>query len=265
VIFPPELARPGSEEQALVQRLDPARLPRHVAIIMDGNGRWARAHGQTRVAGHRAGVDAVRDTVEAAARLGLQVLTIYAFSTENWKRPRIEVQALMGLLKEYLRRELRTLTDNDIRLCVIGRIDDLPRAVRRELVRALDRTADNRGLVLNVALSYGGRAEIVEACRAIVRQGVPAESVDEQLFERHLQTAGLPDPDLLIRTSGEMRISNFLPWQLAYSELWFTDVLWPDFRRRHLFEALLDYQSRERRFGGLTPEAPMDPAAAARG
>ncbi len=262
---PPELVRPGSEEEALLGRLELARLPRHVAIIMDGNGRWAHRRGLPRVAGHRAGVDAVRDTVEAATGLGLGVLTLYAFSTENWARPRVEVQTLMTLLREYLRRELDNLMNNDIRLQVIGRAEELPRSVRRELERAVERTRANTGLLLNVALSYGGRAEIVDACRAIVRAGLEPEAIDEEVFADHLYTAGLPDPDLLIRTSGERRTSNFLPWQCAYAEIWFTDTLWPDFRRRHLFAALLDYQARERRFGEVTPGAPLGRPAAARG
>ena len=261
--YPPELAAPGSEEEFLLQQLDLTRLPRHIAIIMDGNGRWASRRGLPRAAGHRAGVAAVRDTVEAAARLRVELLTLYAFSKENWKRPRGEVETLMGLLREYLAKELRTLVDNNVKLRVIGRDEELPEAVQRELRRALHATYRNTGLVLNVALSYGGRAELVDACRSLIRQGVEPGELDEQTFEKHLYTAGQPDPDLLIRTSGERRISNFLLWQVAYSEIWVTEVLWPDFRRRHLFEALVDYQRRERRYGGLAPAA--GPAAALRG
>ena len=256
-----DLAPPGSEEERLLREIDPARLPRHVAIIMDGNGRWARQRRLPRVAGHRAGIDAVRDTVESSARLGLEVLTLYAFSLENWKRPPAEVDTLMGLLREYLRKELETLTRNDIRFRVIGRMADLADAVQDELRAAVERTAGNSGMVFNIALSYGGRAEIVDACRSLLREGVSPEQVDEAAISRRLYTAGLPDPDLLLRTSGELRVSNFLLWQIAYAEIWVTPTLWPDFRRRHLLEAIVDYQRRERRFGGVHPG---EPAAAAR-
>jgi undecaprenyl diphosphate synthase len=256
-----QLAAPGSDEERLLREIDPARLPRHVAIIMDGNGRWARSRRLPRVAGHRAGIDAVRDTVESSARLKLEVLTLYAFSLENWKRPRTEVDTLMGLLQEYLRKELQTLQRNDIRFRVIGRVADLAGSVQEELRSAIDATAGNRGMVFNIALSYGGRAEIVDACRSLMRDGLAPESVDEAALARRLYTAGLPDPDLLIRTSGELRVSNFLLWQIAYAEIWVTPTLWPDFRRRHLLEAILDYQRRERRFGGVQPG---EPAAAAR-
>jgi undecaprenyl diphosphate synthase len=257
-----QFAEPHSEEDRLVRQIDPDRLPRHIAVIMDGNGRWARERHLPRVAGHRAGIDAVRELVEICARMRLDVLTLYAFSKENWKRPRSEVTTLMTLLKEYVRRELKSLLDNDIKLRIIGRMEDLPSGARRELQRALDQTRDNSGLQLNIALSYGGRTEIVDACRAIVQQGVPPESVDAELLASHLSTAGQPDPDLLIRTSGELRVSNFLLWQIAYAEIWVTDTLWPDFRRLHLFQALLDFQRRERRYGGLG-EA-NDPAAVVR-
>jgi undecaprenyl diphosphate synthase len=256
-----QLAAPGSEEERLLREIDATRLPRHVAIIMDGNGRWARRRRLPRVAGHRAGIEAVRDTVESSARLGLEVLTLYAFSLENWKRPRTEVDTLMGLLQEYLRKELQTLQRNDIRFRVIGRPGDLAESVQGELRSAVDATAGNRGMVFNIALSYGGRAEIVDACRALLREGADPEALDEAAFARRLYTAGLPDPDLLLRTSGEMRVSNFLLWQIAYAEMWVTPTLWPDFRRRHLLEAILDYQHRERRFGGVQPG---EPAAAVR-
>jgi undecaprenyl diphosphate synthase len=249
------LAAPGSAEESLVRSLDPARLPRHVAIIMDGNGRWARQRRLPRVAGHRAGIAAVRETVETSARLGLEVLTLYAFSQENWKRPRAEVETLMELLQEYVRKELETLTSNNIRFRVIGRLADLSAPVRREIERALAATERNSGLVFNIALSYGGRAEIVEACRALVAAGVTPEQVTEASLADGLFTAGQPDPDLLIRTSGELRVSNFLLWQIAYAEIWVTPTLWPDFRRRHLFEAILDFQRRERRYGGIEPQA----------
>jgi undecaprenyl diphosphate synthase len=247
----PRLAAPGSVEESLLRQIDPARLPRHVAIIMDGNGRWARQRRLPRVAGHRAGVQAVRETVEVAARLGLDILTLYAFSRENWKRPSSEVGTLMALLREFLKKELNELVGNEIRLAVIGRRDDLEPRVRRDVEQALETTAANTGMELCIALSYGGRTEIVDACKSIIRSGVSADEVDTELFARHLYTAGQPEPDLLIRTSGELRISNFLLWQIAYAEIWVTDTLWPDFRRRQLFEALLEFQRRERRYGGL--------------
>jgi undecaprenyl diphosphate synthase len=258
-----ELAAPGSAEHHLVSQLDLNRLPRHVAVIMDGNGRWAKERSLPRVAGHRAGIDAVREIVEVSARLGIGVLTLYAFSKENWKRPRAEVSTLMSLLKEYVRRELPTLRDNSIRLKVIGRMEDLPAGAKQELRRALVETRDNTGLQFNIALSYGGRTEIVDACRAIVRSGARPDEVDDAMLASHLYTAGQPDPDLLIRTSGELRVSNFLLWQIAYAEIWVTETRWPDFRRRHLFQALLDYQRRERRYGGLGET--NDPAAVLRG
>ncbi len=245
----------GSEEQALLRSIDFSRLPRHVAIIMDGNGRWAKLRHKRRVEGHRAGIAAVRDTVETAARLGLPVLTLYAFSVENWKRPRTEVSTLMGLLKRYLRSELDTLLGNNIRFNVIGRPEDLPKDVQSELQRAMDRTATNSGLQFNIALNYGGRAEITDAVRRLfadlLANGRDPQNIDEQALASYLYTAGQPDPDLLIRTSGEMRISNFLLWQIAYAEIWVSEVLWPDFRRRHLLQAIADFQKRERRYGGI--------------
>ncbi len=224
---------------------------------MDGNGRWAKLRHKRRVEGHRAGIAAVRDTVEASARLGLQVLTLYAFSMENWKRPKTEVATLMGLLKHYLRSELQTLLKNNIRFKVIGRPEDLPRDVQGELERGMERTAANTGLLFNIALNYGGRAEITDAARRLLKDilanGRDPSKIDESTLSSYLYTAGQPDPDLLIRTSGELRISNFLLWQIAYAEIWVTDVLWPDFRRRHLLQAIADYQKRERRYGGITP------------
>jgi undecaprenyl diphosphate synthase len=257
------LAEPGSDEERLLRQIDLDRLPRHVAIIMDGNGRWARQRHLPRVAGHRAGITSVREAVETAARLGLDVLSLYAFSRENWKRPRTEVDTLMGLLREYLAKELATLRDNDIRFHVIGRMHDLAEPIRRELEDAIEATRSNAGMRFNIALSYGGRAEIVDACRALIEEGLPPGSVDESAIGAHLYTAGQPDPDLLIRTSGELRISNFLLWQIAYSEIWVTPTLWPDFRRRNLYEAMLDYQRRERRYGGLTPDGVPGPPAVA--
>jgi undecaprenyl diphosphate synthase len=252
-----EVVPKGSEEETLLHAIDFARLPRHVAVIMDGNGRWAQLRHKHRVEGHRAGIDAVRDTVETAARLGLEVLTLYAFSIENWKRPQSEVTTLMGLLKHYLRSELDTLLRNNIRFQVIGRAHELSPDIRDELGRAMERTRTGTGLHFNIALNYGGRAEITDAARRLfaelLRDGQDPEQVDESALARHLYTAGQPDPDLLIRTSGELRISNFLLWQIAYAEIWVTDVLWPDFRRRHLLQAIADFQKRERRYGGITP------------
>jgi len=253
-----KLAQPGSPEELLVRRLDLSRLPRHVAIIMDGNGRWAKGRGLPRAEGHRAGVAAVRDTVEAAAELELPVLTLYAFSTENWKRPRIEIWTLMNLLKEYVRKETANLVENDIRLNVLGRWRELDPSVVRELERGLEATAGCRGMSFNIALNYSGRCEIVDACRKIVADWAAGKraDIDEETIGRYLYTSGQPDPDLMIRTSGELRVSNFLLWQIAYAEIWVTQTLWPDFRRRDLYEAILAYQSRERRYGGVGAEEP---------
>lgn len=252
----------GLSTEALLGAIDRERLPRHVAIIMDGNGRWARSRGLPRVAGHRAGIAAVRDTVEASAELGLEVLTLYAFSRENWKRPRAEVTTLMRLLKEYVKKELRTLLDNDIRFRPIGRIEDLSPTVQQAVRHAESETAGGRGLIFNIALSYGGRDEIVDSCRALAREAaagkIEAEAIEGADLERHLSTAGQPDPDLLIRTSGEMRVSNFLLWQIAYSEIWVTPTLWPAFRRDELYRAILDYQKRERRYGGVIADPPRE-------
>src|SRR5687767_10267 len=245
----------GSPEEALARQVDFARLPQHVAVIMDGNGRWAAQRHLPRVEGHRAGIDSVRDVVESSARLGIKVLTLYAFSVENWKRPVSEVSTLMTLLKRYLRLELNTLLRNDIRFRVIGRAADLATDIRAELELAEEKTAANTGMLFNIALNYGGRAEIVEAARGLLAAGVKPDELDEQRFAGFLYTAGQPDPDLLIRTSGEMRVSNFLLWQIAYAEIWVTDTLWPDFRKRHLLEAVLAYQKRDRRYGGITHPA----------
>jgi undecaprenyl diphosphate synthase len=243
----------GSPEEALVRLVDFARLPQHIAVIMDGNGRWAAQRHLPRVEGHRAGIDSVRDIVESSARLGVKVLTLYAFSVENWKRPVTEVSTLMSLLKRYLRLELNTLLGNNIRFRVIGREDELAPDVRGELKMAEEQTARNTGMLFNIALNYGGRAEIVEAARRAISSGMAAADLDEQHFGNLLYTAGQPDPDLLIRTSGEMRVSNFLLWQIAYAEIWVTDTLWPDFRKQHLLEAILAYQKRDRRYGGIQP------------
>jgi undecaprenyl diphosphate synthase len=243
---------PGSPEDALARQVDFDRLPRHIAVIMDGNGRWAAQRHLPRVEGHRAGIESVRDVVETSARLGIEVLTLYAFSVENWKRPAMEVSTLMALLKRYLRLELNTLLRNNIRFSVIGREHELGRDVRAELTAAEEKTAGNTGMHFNIALNYGGRAEIIEAAKRLLAAQVRPDDVDEQLFSGFLYTAGQPDPDLLIRTSGEMRVSNFLLWQIAYAEIWVTDTLWPDFRKRDLFEAIVAYQKRDRRYGGIT-------------
>lgn len=245
----------GSPEESLARQLDFDRLPSHVAVIMDGNGRWAAQRHLPRVEGHRAGIASVRDVVETSARLGLDVLTLYAFSVENWKRPPTEVSVLMGLLKRYLRLELETLLANDIRFNVIGAQEDLPDDVRRELDIGQERTSGNQGMLFNIALNYGGRAEIVRAAQRVIEAGIRPSDLNEDTFGQHLYTAEQPDPDLLIRTSGEMRVSNFLLWQIAYAEIWVTETLWPDFRARHLIEAILDYQKRERRYGGITQPA----------
>jgi undecaprenyl diphosphate synthase len=242
---------PESPDARLAQQIDPDRLPRHVAIIMDGNGRWAGERHLPRVEGHRAGIDSVRDVVETSARLGLEVLTLYAFSVENWKRPATEVSTLMMLLKRYLRLELATLLTNNIRFNVIGRCHELAPDILDELREAERKTAVNSGMLFNIALNYGGRTEIVDAARRAIESGVAAEALDEQKFGELLYTKGQPDPDLLIRTSGEMRVSNFLLWQIAYAEIWVTDTFWPDFRCRHLLEAILAYQKRNRRYGGI--------------
>jgi undecaprenyl diphosphate synthase len=246
---------PGSPEEALARQVAFDRLPEHIAVIMDGNGRWAAQRHLPRVEGHRAGIESVRDVVESSARIGIKVLTLYAFSVENWKRPATEVSTLMALLKRYLRLELNTLLRNNIRFKVIGRADELAPDIRRELKDAEAKTAADTGMQFNIALNYGGRAEIVEAAKRLLASGVPADELDEQRFAGFLYTAGQPDPDLLIRTSGEMRVSNFLLWQIAYAEIWVTDTLWPDFRKRHLLEAILAYQKRDRRYGGITHPA----------
>ncbi|HKO58945.1 MAG TPA: isoprenyl transferase [Thermoanaerobaculia bacterium] len=250
-----KLAEPGSIEESLVEKIDLRRLPRHIAVIMDGNGRWAKQRSLPRVEGHRAGIAAVREIVETAARLELGVITLYAFSVENWKRPRYEVATLMMLLKEYLRKELATLMDNNIRFAPIGRIDGLDESVQRELRYAQEKTAANTGLLFQIALNYGGRAEIVDTVNRIMvllREREMSDcAIDEEFFAAHLYTANIDDPDLLVRTSGELRVSNFLLWQIAYAEIHVTKVLWPDFRRRHLFEAIIDFQARDRRYGGV--------------
>jgi len=235
------------------EQIDTECLPEHIAIIMDGNGRWARQKGNPRVFGHKNGVIAVRDTVEASAELGINYLTLYAFSTENWNRPRTEVDALMSLLVSTINKETKTLLENNIRLHAIGDIEALPKQVGKHLYEAIEKTKPNTGLNLVLALSYSSRWEIVKAAQKLATEAVngkltPSE-ITNKTFSKALTTAEIPDPELLIRTSGEMRISNFLLWQIAYSEIFFTPTLWPDFRREHLYEAIVDYQCRERRFG----------------
>jgi undecaprenyl diphosphate synthase len=252
-----ESLQPGEKDWELAHSIDPARLPAHIAIIMDGNGRWAGRRLLPRVAGHRAGVTPVRTAVETCARLGVRALTLYAFSMENWKRPRAEVETLWRLLRYYLRQELPELQKNDIRLQAIGRLEALPPEVRRELEAGVEATAHNRGLLVNLAINYGGRAEIVDAVNSVLEMArangsLASLRMDEETIASNLYTATLPDPDLLIRTSGEMRISNFLLWQIAYAELYVTETLWPDFTRADLLAAVLDYQKRDRRYGGLS-------------
>ncbi len=248
---------PGAPE--LLEEIDWSELPRQVAIIMDGNGRWANERGLPRVEGHRAGITAVREAVETAARAGLGALTLYAFSVENWKRPRGEIDALMELLKEYLARELPTLLKHSIRFNAIGRLDGLPEDVQRDIAHATRATAANTGLRFVIALNYGGRTEIVDALRAAARDiqagRLDAEALNEEKLSEYLYTHDLPELDLLIRTSGELRVSNFLLYQIAYSEIWVTEKLWPDFRRTDLLQAIADFQGRERRYGGVTRDA----------
>jgi undecaprenyl diphosphate synthase len=282
-----------AEESLLLDKLDFSRLPRHIAVIMDGNGRWAQKRHLPRVAGHRAGTKSARMAIETCARLHIEALTLYAFSVENWRRPKTEIEFLMQLLREYLRKEMPLLQKNNIRMRFLGRADELPDAVQKDTREAVEATAKNTGMILSIALNYGGRAEIVDAMNAILAardaqtngngrpagfdpacsgrtlDRPPADSssvrrpmspITEDDLARYLYTADLPDPDLLIRTSGEMRVSNFLLWQIAYAEIFVTETLWPDFNRARLLESLLDYQKRERRYGAIA--AP--PASAAR-
>ena len=253
----PDLSALGpvtAEESQLLGKLDLHRLPRHVAVIMDGNGRWAQRKHLPRAAGHRSGTQTARTTIETCARLKIEALTLYAFSVENWRRPKTETDFLMQLLREYLRQEMPLIQRNNIRMRFLGRASELPAGVQHDMREAVEKTARNTGMVLCLALNYGGRAEIVDAMNAIMRdRGARAEPgpVSEEEIARHLYTAGLPDPDLLIRSSGEMRISNFLLWQIAYAEILVTETLWPDFNRARLFEAFLEFQKRERRYGGI--------------
>jgi undecaprenyl diphosphate synthase len=248
----PGPGKAGRETSALPKF---GKVPKHIAIIMDGNGRWAKSKNMVRVQGHRAGAESVRDVVKAAGEFGVKYLTLYAFSVENWNRPKGEVHTLMGLLEKFLRDELADLQKNNVRLQAIGRLSDLPENVREQLHLCIEATRENTGLVLILALSYSGRVEIVEAVHSIVREiklgHIDSAQVDEQLFNHHLYTRYYPDPDLLIRTSGEMRLSNFLLWQLSYTEIYVTPTLWPDFRGKDLAAAIIDYGNRQRRFGAV--------------
>lgn len=251
-----KVIKPNSPDAELLARIDWERLPEHIAVIMDGNGRWARQRGKPRLFGHRAGAESVRAILDTCARLEIKAVTLFAFSTENWKRPEDEVAGLMQMLKVYMRKELGTVHRNNIRFQAIGKLERLDADIQKELAAAMEKTAGNTGTVVSVALNYGGRAEIIEACRKAFRQmrenGGSIENFSEADIERNLYTAGLPEVDLMIRTSGEMRISNFLLWQIAYSEIYVTPTLFPDFRRREIFEAILDFQKRDRRFGGVS-------------
>ena len=243
---------PGSEEESLVAQLDFARLPRHVAVIMDGNGRWAKKRNLPRVEGHRAGAKSVREIVETSGRIGIRYLSLYAFSKENWKRPKKEIATLWRLLEDYLKKEDKVLVENNFQLKVIGQRTLIPQVVIQELERVEDLTRNNDRLTILLALNYGGRAEIVDAVKKILDDpGLDRHLLDEAKFSQYLYTSDIPDPDLLIRTSGELRVSNFLLWQIAYSEIWITDELWPDFRKKHFLSALVEFQKRERRFGDI--------------
>jgi undecaprenyl diphosphate synthase len=288
--LPATLGPVTAEESSFLERLDLTRLPRHIAVIMDGNGRWAQQRHLPRVAGHSAGTQSARTTIETCARLHIEALTLYAFSVENWRRPKAEIEFLMQLLREYLRKEMPLIQRNNIRMRFLGRTEELPAAVQKDTREATEATASNSGMILSIALNYGGRAELVDAVNAILAarlnsknasanhspaftsaptispssansannsgHSVDASPVTEVEITRHLYTADLPDPDLLIRTSGEMRVSNFLLWQIAYAEIFVTETLWPDFNRARLLEALLDFQKRERRYGGIDADSP---------
>ncbi len=250
-----KVVKPNSEESELLAAIDAARLPEHIAIIMDGNGRWAKQRGKPRIFGHRAGAESVRAILDTCARLQIKAVTLYAFSTENWKRPEDEVSGLMQMLKLYLKKELQTVHKNNIRFQAIGKLEGLSEDLQKQIASAMEFTAQNSGTILSVALNYGGRAEITEAAKKaagfLLENGGSIEDLSEEDIERNLYTRDLPEVDLLVRTSGEFRISNFLLWQLAYSEIYVTPVLFPDFRRAEIFKAILDFQKRERRFGGI--------------
>lgn len=243
------------DNTTLIDKIDMKRLPKHIAIIMDGNGRWAKKRGLPRTMGHRAAVENIKDIVKASSKIGIKYLTLYAFSTENWKRPSDEVNALMSLLVEFLKKEIDELNENNVKIITIGNIKRLPMVCQNELERAERITKDNNGLVLNLALNYGGREEITNAVKEIAadlkNQKISYDDISEELISKYMYTSKLPDPDLMIRTSGELRLSNFLLWQLAYSELWFSSIYWPDFKPENLYSAIIDYQKRDRRFGGI--------------
>jgi undecaprenyl diphosphate synthase len=250
-----QVIKPRTQEAALLAAIDFDRLPQHIAVIMDGNGRWAKLRGKPRIFGHRAGAESVRAILDTVARFEIKAVTLYAFSTENWKRPKAEVSGLMSMLKRHIRSEMREVRSNNIRFQAIGNIAGLAPDVQKEIAWATEQTAGNSGTVLSVALNYGGRAEIADACRRaaadVIERGDPIERLCESDIERRLYTYGLPEVDLLIRTSGEMRISNFLLWQIAYAEIYVTPTLFPDFRRPEMFEAIIEYQKRDRRFGDV--------------
>jgi len=241
------IVKPNIAEAKLLAAIDPARVPQHIAVIMDGNGRWAKRRGKARIFGHREGSESVKAIIDTCARMEVKAITLYAFSTENWKRPKTEISGLMSMLKRVLKRELKTLHGNNIRFQAIGDLNGLAPDVQAELAAATEFTRENTGMVLSVALNYGGRAEIVEAAKKAAEKG----EISEETIEQNLYTNGLPDVDLIIRTSGEFRVSNFLLWQIAYSEIYVTPVLFPDFRRPQIFEAIIDYQKRDRRYGGI--------------
>lgn len=243
--------KPGTPEEELVNQLDFSKLPCHVAVIMDGNGRWAKKRKLPRIEGHRSGAESVQEVVETSARLGIKYLTLYAFSKENWKRPKTEVATLWKLLLDYLRKEDKVLMENQFRLNVIGQTSEIPQGTRNELERVMEMTKDNSRLIVTLALNYSGRQEILDAVKRIGSDKTDMNNLDENTFSKYLYTSNIPDPDLLIRTSGELRISNFLLWQIAYAEIWITPVFWPDFRRLHMLQALVDFQKRERRFGDV--------------
>jgi undecaprenyl diphosphate synthase len=264
VAAPSALGSVTAEESEILAKLNLARLPRHVAVIMDGNGRWAQRKHLPRVAGHRVGTQTARSTIETCARLKIEALTLYAFSVENWRRPKTETDFLMQLLREYLRTEMPLIQRNNIRMRFLGRSGELPAGVQQDMHNAEEKTAGNGGMVLCLALNYGGRAEMVDAANAIVAERIARGSsapITEQDVSRHLYTTGLPDPDLLIRTSGEMRVSNFLLWQIAYAEIFVTETLWPDFNRARLLESFVEFQKRERRYGGLQESAADSPVS----
>jgi len=265
---PVSLGPVTAEEARLLEMLDLQRLPRHLAVIMDGNGRWAQKRHLPRIAGHRSGTQTARSTIETCARLHIEALTLYAFSVENWRRPKAEIDFLMQLLREYLRQEMPLIQKHAIRMRFLGRIEELPAGVQNDVRESMEKTAGNQGMVLCVALNYGGRAEIVDAVNAILAAertslaGSTSRRISEEELSRQLYTAGLPDPDLLIRTSGEMRVSNFLLWQIAYAEIFVTETLWPDFNRTRLLEALVEFQKRERRYGGIREGGAAEPKPA---